>query len=134
VTRNRDRARQLRREPTEAETFLWHELRGRAFKDLKFRRQYPLGNYIVDFVCLDLRLIIELDGGGHNEDAQRTYDAARDAWLRSQGFRILRYWNNEVFAEWEAIAQAIWKAVKGAPSPPAPLPRGIGLYTSQISR
>jgi very-short-patch-repair endonuclease len=124
VTRNRERARQLRREPTEAEAFLWEQLRGRAFKDLKFRRQFPLGNYIVDFVCLDKLLIIELDGGGHNEDAQRKYDAVRDAWLRSQGFRILRYWNNEVLEEWENVAEGIWKAVKDTPSPPAPLPRG----------
>ncbi len=112
MTRNRERARQLRHESTEAETFLWQQLRGRAFKELKSRRQFAVGNYIVDFVCLEHLLIIELDGGGHNEDAQRKYDAARDVWLRSQGFRILRYWNNEVFEEWEAIAEAIWKAVK----------------------
>ena len=112
MARNRERARQLRRESTEAEAFLWQQRRGRAFKSLKFRRQFPVGNYIVDFVCLEKLLIVELDGGGHNEDAQLKYDAARDAWLKSPGFRILRYWNNEVFEEWEAIAEAIWKAVK----------------------
>ena len=124
MTRNQDRARDLRRAPTEAEDFLWQELRGRAFKSLKFRRQFPLGNYIVDFVCLERRLIIELDGGQHNEQADRQYDAARDAWLRSQGFRVLRFWNNEVFEDWEAVAEGIWKAANDSPSPPTPLPRG----------
>jgi very-short-patch-repair endonuclease len=77
---------------------------------LKFRRQLPLGKYIVDFVCPEKRLIIELDGGQHNAGPQRQYDRVRDQWLRSQGFQILRYWNNEVFDEWECIAEAIWKA------------------------
>jgi very-short-patch-repair endonuclease len=90
VARNRERARQLRRESTEAETFLWRQLRGRTFNELKFRRQFPVGNYIVDFVCLEKRLIIELDGGGHNEDAQRKYDAVRDEWLKTQGSSELR--------------------------------------------
>ena len=60
-------------------------------------------------------LIIELDGGGHNEDAQRTYDGVRNAWLRSQGFRILRFWNNEVLEEWENVAEGIWKAANESP-------------------
>ncbi|HEV8003134.1 MAG TPA: endonuclease domain-containing protein [Planctomycetaceae bacterium] len=124
MTVNRDRARQLRRFPTEAEAFLWRHLRGRAFHGLKFRRQLKLGQYIVDFVCLEKRLIIEVDGGQHNEETQRQYDEVRDRWLRMQGFRILRYWNNEVFDEWEAIAEAVWKVAKEDPSPPAPLPPG----------
>jgi very-short-patch-repair endonuclease len=124
LTQPRDRARQLRRFSSEAEAFLWRQLRDRAFKGLKFRRQLALGKYIVDFVCLEKRLIIELDGGQHNEEAQRQYDRVRDQWLRSQGFRILRYWNNELFGEWEAIAEAVWKALQEDPSPPAPLPQG----------
>jgi very-short-patch-repair endonuclease len=91
---------------------------------LKFRRQLALGKYTVDFVCLEKRLIIEVDGGQHNEEVHRQYDRARDQWLTSQGFRILRYWNNEVLEEWEAIAEAIWKAAKEHPSPPTPLPQG----------
>jgi very-short-patch-repair endonuclease len=59
-------------------------------------------------------LIIELDGGGHNEDAQRTYDATRDGWLKSQGFGILRFWNNEIIGEWEDVAEGIWKAAKAS--------------------
>ena len=117
MTRDRERSRQLRRFPTEAEACLWRRLRRRAFKGLKFRRQLPLGKYIVDFVCLEKRLIIELDGGQHNAEAQRPYDRLRDQWLRSQGFQILRYGNNEVFDEWEAIAEAVWKAAQGDPSP-----------------
>ena len=88
---------------------------------MKFRRQLPLGKYIVDFVCLEKRLIIELDGGQHNAEAQRQYDRVRDQWLRSQGFQILRYWNNEIFDEWESIAEAVWKAAQGGPLPPGPL-------------
>jgi len=127
LTRQGDRARQLRRFPTEAEAYLWRQLRGRDFKGLKFRRQLALGNYIVDFVCLERRLIIELDGSQHNAEAHREYDKVRDRWLRSQGFRILRYWNNEVFEEWEAIAEAIWKAVQEEPLTPSPSPaRGEG--------
>jgi very-short-patch-repair endonuclease len=124
LSRDVDRARELRRSPTEAEVFLWRQLRSRAFQGLKFRRQVALGKYIADFVCLEKRLIIEVDGGQHNEQVQRQYDEVRDEWLRSQGFRILRYWNNEVFEEFEAIAEAIWRAAKEAPSPPTPLPRG----------
>jgi very-short-patch-repair endonuclease len=124
LIRHRDRARGLRRFPTGPEVFLWRQLRGRAFKGLKFRRQLALGNYIVDFVCLEKRFIIELDGGHHNTEAQRQYDLVRDQWLRSQGFRILRYWNNEILDDWEAVAEAIWKAAKDGPSPPAPLPQG----------
>jgi very-short-patch-repair endonuclease len=124
LTRHGDRARQLRRFPTEAEAFLWRQLRSRAFHGLKFRRQLSLGKYIVDFVCLEKRLVIDLDGSQHNAEAQRRYDTARDQWLRSQGFRILRYWNNEVFDEWEAIAEAVWKTAQEDPSPLAPLPQG----------
>jgi very-short-patch-repair endonuclease len=124
LTRHQDHARELRRYPTEAEAFLWRQLRGRTFKGLKFRRQLTMGNYIVDFVCLDKRLIIELDGSQHNAEPQRQYDGVRDQWLRSQGFRILRFWNNEIFDEWEAIAEALWKAAQEDPSPPTPLPQG----------
>jgi very-short-patch-repair endonuclease len=126
LTRDRERARQLRRFPTEAEVFLWRQLRSRAFQGLKFRRQVALGKYIADFVCLEKRLIIEVDGGQHNEQAQRQYDEVRDEWLRSQGFRILRYWNNEVFEEFEAIAEAIWRAAKEALTPDPSPARGEG--------
>ena len=112
MSHNRIFAKQLRRDQTEAETFVWGRLRARRFVGHKFRRQVPLGNYIVDFVCFNKRLIIELDGGQHNEESHRQRDAVRDAWLRSQGFRVLRYWNHEVFLEWEAIEEVIWRELQ----------------------
>jgi very-short-patch-repair endonuclease len=73
----------------------------------RFRRQQPIGPYIVDFVCLEKRLVIELDGGQHAE--QPEYDAERTAWLESQGFRVMRFWNNQVLEEIEIVKEAIWK-------------------------
>ncbi|MFL5145438.1 MAG: endonuclease domain-containing protein [Microvirga sp.] len=90
----KDRARQMRREPTEAERRMWRLLRDRRLGGFKFRRQEQLGRYIVDFVCFERKLIVELDGSQHAESA---YDAERDAWLRSRDFVVLRFWNNEVF-------------------------------------
>ncbi|MBI3866117.1 MAG: DUF559 domain-containing protein [Planctomycetia bacterium] len=131
MNENRSRAKELRRTQTEAETFVWDQLRSRRFRGFKFRRQVPLGNYIVDFICLDRRVIVELDGGQHNESGQHEYDERRDAWLRGEGFEVLRFWNSDVFTEWEAMAEGIWHALERrqsrrarAPSPPAPLPQG----------
>ncbi len=84
----------------------------------------------MDFVCLDRRVIVELDGGQHNEATHKEYDARRDAWLRGQGFAVLRFWNSDVFLEWEAMAERIWSTLHSRPSkhaaasPPAPLPQG----------
>ena len=86
---------------------------------LKFKRQKPIGRYIVDFVCLECRLIIEIDGGQY---ADRTeYDQARDAWLRSEGYTVLRFWNNEVLQQMEGVLERIRIAV--LPSPLTPLPQ-----------
>ncbi len=85
-------AKRMRREPTEAEAKLWSMLRGARLSGLKFKRQEQLGDYIVDFVCFDERVIVEADGSQHAESAR---DAVRDAWLADQGFRVLRFWNNE---------------------------------------
>ena len=104
----RDRARTMRREPTPAERRLWGLLRGGRLEGLKFRRQVPLGDYIADFACLYPKVIIECDGGQH---ADSTYDAARDAWFRAQGFQVLRFWNNEVVEHPEAVAEAILRAL-----------------------
>jgi very-short-patch-repair endonuclease len=87
-------AKALRRNLTEAEQRLWYHLRAHRFMGYKFKRQKPIGRYIVDFACLEHRLIIELDGGQHSEQA--VYDQQRDTWLRSQGYTILRFWNNDV--------------------------------------
>ena len=120
---NRRRARDLRRRQTEQELFVWRRLRNRRFADFKFRRQFPLGDYIVDFVCLERRLILELDGGQHGESAQENYDAARDAWLRSQGFKILRFWNHQVMSEWQMVEDTLWNELE-CPPHPQPLSRG----------
>ena len=90
------RARAMRREPTDAEKALWRLLRDRRLAELKWRRQFPLGAFIVDFVCLEHRMIVECDGSQHAENPR---DAARDAWLGSQGFKIARFWNHEVLGE-----------------------------------
>ena len=96
---------------TDTERLLWRELRSRQLAAHKFRRQQPLGQYIVDFVCLEKRLVIEIDGGQHAEPDQAAYDAERTAWLEQNGFRVLRFWDHEVLtnvvAVWEAILQAI---------------------------
>jgi very-short-patch-repair endonuclease len=94
-------ARTLRSNPTEAERALWKQLRLRQLEGYKFRRQQPLGRYIVDFVCFEKKLIIELDGGQHAE--QVASDTARSAWIEAQGFRILRFWNHDGLKNIEAV-------------------------------
>jgi len=100
-----DNARSLRRNSTNAEKLLWKHLRMRQIGDYKFRRQQPIGTYIVDLVCQDKKLIVELDGGQHSE--QVDYDERRTAWLQSIGYRVLRFWNHEVLAAPEAVLAKI---------------------------
>jgi very-short-patch-repair endonuclease len=107
--RQRSFARGLRRNSTEEEARLWSVLRSRRFSQFKFRRQVPVGRYIVDFVCLDARLIIELDGSQHAESRR---DEVRDAWLTNQNFRILRIWNNELTHARKGVLDAIWYALQ----------------------
>jgi len=89
---------------TEAERRLWRGLRMRQMAGFKFRRQVPLGPYIVDFVCLEARLVIEVDGGQH---AGSEHDRVRDAWLEAQGFRMLRFWNSEVLGQTHDVLERI---------------------------
>src|SRR3990172_5216300 len=98
-------AKALRSNQTDAEQRLWYQLRAHRFLGLKFKRQKPMGCYIVDFVCVERWLIIELDGGQHAEQA--TYDQQRDEWLRSQGYTVLRFWNNEVMQQLEGVLEQI---------------------------
>ena len=100
----RSRARAMRREPTEAETALWRLLRDRRLSQMKWRRQFPLGRYIVDFVCLEYRMIVECDGSQH---AESPGDEARDVWLQSQDFAVLRFWNHEVLHECNNVIDTI---------------------------
>jgi very-short-patch-repair endonuclease len=103
-----DNAKTLRRNLTDAEQRLWYHLRAHRFMGRKFKRQKPIGHYVVDFVCLEEKLIIELDGGQHAENHE--YDQERDSWLRSQGYTVLRFWNNELMNETESVMERIWLA------------------------
>jgi very-short-patch-repair endonuclease len=113
-------SRQLRKDMTDVERKLWYYLR-RNQLGVKFRRQYPIGKYIVDFVCLEKHLVIELDGGQHA--LQTDYDKERDAFFVSEGFKVLRFWNNEMTENEEAVLLAILSALKHTPLP-NPLPQG----------
>jgi very-short-patch-repair endonuclease len=119
-------AKRLRRDMTDAERVLWRELRAHRFEGFKFKRQEPLGPYVVDFICHAARLVVEIDGGQHAD--QGAADLERTHWLESQGFRVLRFWNNDVFANIEGVMRALEKelraAVPPAPPLPGPLPRG----------
>ncbi len=97
----RGRAKAMRREPTSAERKLWQILRGRQFANVKFRRQEPIGPYIADFVCFASKLIIEVDGGQHSENAR---DAVRDAWLAERDLRVVRYSNLDVLTNPDGVA------------------------------
>jgi very-short-patch-repair endonuclease len=114
-------ARKLRKSMTEAERKLWRGLRLHQMHGHKFRRQFPIGPYIVDFVCLEARLIVEVDGGQHADE--KCGDAQRDAWLTTQNFRVLRYWNNQVLKELDAVLEDIAGALNPPPHPNLP-PRG----------
>ncbi|MDP2031501.1 MAG: endonuclease domain-containing protein [Thiobacillus sp.] len=100
-----DFARQLRSTQTDTENLLWSRLRAHRLSGLKFRRQQPLGAYIVDFLCADKKLIVELDGGQHQERVE--YDQGRDGWLKSEGYTVLRYWNNDVMGNLEGVLEDI---------------------------
>ncbi|HEY4343897.1 MAG TPA: endonuclease domain-containing protein [Parvibaculum sp.] len=100
-----ERARALRRDQTDAERKLWSILRRNTLGH-SFRRQHPIGKFIVDFICLDQKLIIEADGGQHDEE-QAAYDAARTAWLEERGYKVLRFWNNEILGNIEGVAEVI---------------------------
>jgi very-short-patch-repair endonuclease len=113
-----ERARTLRLNQTEAEQRLWYYLRAHRFMGLKFKRQKPIGNYIVDFICLSPKLVIEIDGSQHAEQAD--YDHCRDAWLRVQGFLVLRFWNNEVLNETEGVLESIRQAILALSPGPSP--------------
>jgi very-short-patch-repair endonuclease len=108
----RDRARRLRREQTEAEAKLWEALRGGRLEGWKWRRQVPVGPFIVDLLCVEAALAVEVDGGVHAERAAE--DARRDAVLRGRGQRVLRFWNAEVCGEFERVCWVILRACREA--------------------
>lgn len=108
----------MRRQATDAEAALWSQLRGRRLQGYKFKRQWTLGPYIVDFCCWERRLVIEADGGQHNEAG----DAGRTAWLESEGYRVIRFWNNDVLTNMDGVLVTIANALAQHPHP-VPLPQ-----------
>jgi very-short-patch-repair endonuclease len=113
-------ARELRKNATDCERLLWLHLRAGRLQGYKFKRQQLLGNYIVDFVCFQTRLIVEADGGQHNEQIE--YDTHRDDWLRRQGFTVLRFWNNDILTNTESVLAIILDACNQYVDAPSPQP------------
>ena len=105
-------ARHLRKNLTDAEQHLWRHLRLRQIDGHKFRRQHPLGHYIADFVCVECKLIVEVDGGQHA--GQLAQDATRTAWLEAHGYRVLRFWNNEVLGNIAGVLERVRAALVDA--------------------
>ncbi len=105
-------ARRLRQEKTDAERKLWSILRNRKLDGWKFRRQVPIDRYFADFVCMDARLIVELDGGQHSEQVE--YDEARTKVLETYGFTVLRFWNSQVLTQPDGVAQSILHELRSA--------------------
>ncbi|WP_420559310.1 endonuclease domain-containing protein [Tepidicaulis sp.] len=105
------KARALRRNLTDAERLLWRHLRSRQLEGAKFRRQFPVGSFVADFVCLEARLVVELDGGQHAFQAAR--DKARTHFLLARGFRVIRFWNHEVLGNIGGVLQQIAAELRG---------------------
>jgi len=117
-------AKGLRKRSTDAEKLLWSDLRAGRCEGMKFRRQHPVGQYIVDFVCLERKLIIELDGGQHALPDEARKDRQRDAWLEKEGYTVIRFWDNEVLMNRNGILDAIRERLNRTPSPQSPPLKG----------
>jgi len=113
-------AKGMRRDMPDAEFRLWCELRNGGLSELKFRRQHPIGHYIVDFFCASAKLIVEVDGEQHALGEQPKSDSARTAWLEAQGYLVVRFWTNEVMHELEGVCAAILAAAGGEWRNPPP--------------
>ena len=105
--RNRAFAKAMRQEMTKAELRLWQRLRKPGLPGLRFRRQVPIGPFIVDFFCPEHRIVVEIDGGQHGFPEEESRDAERDARLRALGYRVLRFWNRDMMANLEGVCEAI---------------------------
>ncbi|MBL8665633.1 MAG: endonuclease domain-containing protein [Candidatus Odyssella sp.] len=118
-------ARHLRSNVTDAEKKTWFMIRDRRILGAKFRRQQPIGPYVVDFFCPEFGLVIEIDGSQHAE-RQAAYDRGRTQWLESKGYKVIRFWNNDVLLEPRSVAEAIYHALldRGAREPPQSGPSG----------
>jgi len=115
--RNIGAARRLRRSMTDAELALWRILRSRQLQGFKFRRQHPIGPFVADFVCLERKLVVELDGGHHAQQAEA--DAERTQYLQGAGFRVIRFWNNDVLTEMDGVAEWVLATLTPTLLPPA---------------
>jgi very-short-patch-repair endonuclease len=127
-------SRALRTSSTDAERKLWHHLRASQLGGARFRRQHPVGIYVLDFACVQQGLAVELDGGQHADDVVR--DARRTAWLEAQGWRVLRFWNNDVMGNVEGVLSVIAQALNaGSRPPPQPSPcQGEGVLAPSPSQ
>jgi very-short-patch-repair endonuclease len=117
-------AQNLRKRLTDTERLLWSKLRAKQIEGHKFRRREPIGKYVVDFVCHEKRLIVELDGGQHAEN--RDADNQRDKWLGDQGYRVLKFWNHEALTNSEGVLKVIVENCRNSPSPSSPPIKGGG--------
>jgi len=122
----RDFTRKLRQQLTDAERTLWARIRNRQLQGVRFRRQQPIGSYIVDFICLERQLIVEVDGGQHNERRGREEDKERTKWLQAKGYKVLRFWNNDVLMNTEGVLERIAQ-VLSHPHLASPFIEGEGL-------
>jgi len=120
-----NRCRELRQSSTNAEQRLWKFLRNKQLGGFKFRRQHPLGPFILDFYCMEAKLAIELDGSGHADKSKRCYDAERSDRIANKGIQVLRFWNQDVLQNTEEVLQLIWSHLQDFPHP-NPLPEGEG--------
>ena len=109
---NLKNAKEMRSNMTPAETKMWRILRGKRFQDLKFKRQVLIGNYIVDFLCEDKKIIIEIDGGQHNEELNIQSDKNRTHYLENNGYKVLRFWNDDVMKNIDGVMEVIFREVK----------------------
>lgn len=109
MQKNTDIARKLRKNATKQEHVLWNLLRNSKLNNHKFKRQYPIGNYIVDFVCIEKFLIVELDGGQHNYIENKIADEERTNYLQSRGYKVIRFWNNDIDKNIEGVYEEIMK-------------------------
>ena len=125
-------AKKLRTNMTDAEQRIWYHLRAHRFEGHKFKRHVPIGRYVVDFACLHRKLVVEVDGGQHSENAR---DRQRDDWLRANGFHVLRFWNHDVLGNTDGVLEMILSALGETPLPsvlaeppatPSPRKRGEG--------
>ena len=129
-TKNKNLARAMRHESTWAEKTLWRQLRNRKLEGLKFRRQQPLGSYILDYYCAEKGLVVELDGGQHDIPEEREYDVRRTDFLQKEGLEVLRFWNSQIRENLPWVLELIrrkagvWAMGDPETPHPSPLPQG----------